>query len=235
MLRWRCAPGCTSVPGDEEVIAQLLDNLDAKPVTRFEASVALMKQMQPTSNPATLPGDSLPGLKDIWKVKVHDASETLYLVNRRERRVMESDVSMTRIVEAKMDYRTKIIVKLEGKQYSKGDFQIRPATATQTITGTSGQQVFLGHVLELEYTPLSNLEMAFPLMQEFVSMLNDHIPHAKVQQVDQPLGSLELIQPSYEKYIGLPKSFGLMHSALLYAESAVTFMQATLPNTNKTT
>lgn len=102
---------------------------------------------------------------------------------------------------------------------------MRLATATQTITGISGQHVFVGHVLELEYNPLSSLAVAEPVMQEFVAMLTDLIPRMAVQQVEQPIGTLEHISPSYDKYLGLPPSFGSMHTAVLYAETAVTFIQ----------
>ena len=39
-------------------------------------------------------------------------------------------------------------------------------------------QAFLGHVLEVEYTPLRNLGIATPVMQEFVDMMACHIPVA---------------------------------------------------------
>ena len=54
---------------------------------------------------------------------------------------------------------------LQGQRYNKGDFTLKLLSASQTMTGISGQHVFLGHVLEVEYMPLQHLEMAQPIMQ----------------------------------------------------------------------
>jgi hypothetical protein len=68
----------------------------------------------------------------------------------------------------------------------------------------------LAHVrkpLQVEYGPLSTLQLAAPLMGEFVGLLAAHVPPGAQ-------GQLEPFRPPFDKYTGLPPSFGFSHSAV---------------------
>mmetsp|Transcript_5401 Transcript_5401/g.11910 ORF Transcript_5401/g.11910 Transcript_5401/m.11910 type:complete len:241 (+) Transcript_5401:216-938(+) len=231
LLRWRVPKGNQASPADDETIVKVLEDFGVKQMKekKFEVKCNLLKQAQAPdvasgNRPATA------GMKDMWLVQHTDANETCYLLNRPDHLVLEADNGMLRIVETKMDYKVKSIIRLEGKRYMKGDFIIRVAAATQTVMGIGGQQIFLGHVLDVEYVPCASLGLGQALMQEFVNLLSCYIPQAPApggtSGQTQPAGRFEIVRPSFEKYPGLPETFGPRHEAVLYAELAVILISA---------
>ncbi|KAG1654802.1 hypothetical protein FOA52_009175 [Chlamydomonas sp. UWO 241] len=286
LLRWRPTGGVAPTTGDEEWIMAMLDTCFTSKAAvhepRFEAKCHLMKQLLPPTVTGAAADPSRPGMRDMWVVQSHSAQKSCVLLNRREFEALEADNAMLRIVESKMDYKVKNTVRMDGRLFAKGDFAVRVSTATQTITGVSGQQAFLGHVLEIaayglpqlwksrwgepsgwdsvvedarelwvrgvlgslsfelvkaildgvsqplgcenvtcilpvEYMPLNSLTIARALLEEFVSMLTAAVPCGKAGEAR---GSLELVTPPYEKYASLPGSFSLLHTAVLYADTA---------------
>ncbi|GAX84018.1 hypothetical protein CEUSTIGMA_g11443.t1 [Chlamydomonas eustigma] len=236
MLRWRPAPGISVGIADEELLIQTFESFNVRkaqdPV--LKAQCQFFKQVpQTTPHGSEVEGKTM--MKDMWVVNFNEAPETSYLLNRRSHKVMECENAVMSIVEKKMDYKNRNTVRFEGKCFSKGDFQVRLASLTQTITGVSGQQVNLGYVVEVEYSPLLNMEVARPIMEEFIAMLTHHIPRRAVQVPSGKsalpdttlVGSLEPVHPHYEKYYGLPNTYSWQHAAVLYAEIAVASLNAT--------
>jgi hypothetical protein len=60
---------------------------------------------------------------------------------------------------------------------------------------------------QVEYAPLSSLQLATPLMAEFMGLLVAHVPPGTVGQLDP-------FKAPFDKYTGLPPSFGFCHSAV---------------------
>ncbi|KXZ48278.1 hypothetical protein GPECTOR_29g55 [Gonium pectorale] len=181
-----------------------------------------MKQGNPLVGAMGGPGVAASGggLKDTWAVSFRESPDLLYLLLRPDFKVLECEASITRLLEKKLEYGKQMTIRIEGHTYSKGDFLLRLCTATQAIQST---QALLGHILEVEYLPVSSMSTADGMMGEMLDLL---------RQLAAAGGSggggatLEIVKPPYDKYglSGLP--YGRCHAAVAYGELVVTLLSA---------
>mmetsp|Transcript_9872 Transcript_9872/g.24659 ORF Transcript_9872/g.24659 Transcript_9872/m.24659 type:complete len:262 (-) Transcript_9872:220-1005(-) len=222
LLRWRLPAGQTPSPQDEDVLTRMLDAFHCKaqrdqPGSKagysYEVKCQLLKQE--TVNVSGVKQTA--GMKDVWLVQTSEAKQTGYLVHRAERMVLEVGSEGSDLME-KFNYKSrgKHTITLTGKKFSKGDFVIRLASATQVSEGSTATA--LGHVLEVEYTPLLCPEAAAQIGSEFLEVLAAFTPRGPD---GRSLGSLDLMKQPISQYSGLPATYGFQHAAVQYVDMAI--------------
>ncbi|GLI65161.1 hypothetical protein VaNZ11_008613 [Volvox africanus] len=217
-------------PAQHDLLKRLVDELCASQLAgRLEAwsvTCQLMKQghglVGAVGGPAA--NATSGGLKDMWAVSFRDAPEMVFLLQRPEHKVLECEAAMMRLLEKKLEYAKQMTVRFEGHTYSKGDFLIRLCTATQAIHST---QTLLGHCMELEYLPVSNMASSEGMLSEFVDLLRQVLAVVDGRQGSGSGGSggtgsaslqLEIVKPPYDKYGLVNIPYGRAHSAVAYTD-----------------
>lgn len=204
-------------PSNREAIEKTLENLNAKAMKEktWEAKCQLLRQILGAVDRSIGTKATVGGLKDLWLVQLMDAAETAYLINRSDHMVLEADNNVLTTIEKKLEYKVKALVKFEGRRWRLGDFLLRVESVTQT---TTQGVAFLGHVIEVEYTPLVHMEVASTLLSEFVLLLSSGLPDE--MRCNENTG-FDVVAAPFAAYKHLSGAYSYQHTAVAYADVAV--------------
>ncbi|EFH50751.1 predicted protein, partial [Arabidopsis lyrata subsp. lyrata] len=93
--------------------------------------------------------------REFLGVSLPKESSKYYFVVRSQRIVVDADSSIQMIMENLESYKCKLSFYFEGFQYQLGDFQVRVGKVVPAHAET-----VRGIVMEVEYLPISSIEMA---------------------------------------------------------------------------
>ncbi|XP_065863727.1 mediator of RNA polymerase II transcription subunit 20a-like isoform X3 [Euphorbia lathyris] len=124
---------------------------------------------------------------------------------RGQRLVVEADSSIQAIMEKLQSYKSRVALLFEGFQYQLGDFQLRVGKVVPNHS-----ENLRGIVMEVEYLPISSIEKARQIMEEFVDIWQETVSKRSLP------GHFMHIEPSFSEY-GLLDHYTAQHTALQYA------------------
>ena len=157
------ADGCEPL-SDMSLIDQTLDSLAALPCPSHPTLNVTCSYMRPPpppedySNraPSTGPSSSM---RPMWLVQ---ASSSQCLVDREAERITLVDASMIELIDKKLDFKEKNVVKIEGRGYELGGLHGGLILSSASVTHTAaagGQASFLGHIIEVEVKEHGGIEV----------------------------------------------------------------------------
>ncbi|CAL9232115.1 unnamed protein product [Arabidopsis halleri] len=119
--------------------------------------------------------------------------------------IVEADSSIQMIMENLQAYKFKLSFYFEGFQYQLGDFRVRVGKVVPAHAET-----VRGIVMEVEYLPISSIEMARKVMEEFLEILQEAMSKRLLP------GKFVNIELNFEKF-GLGDNYTPQHTAIGYA------------------
>ncbi|EOA19628.1 hypothetical protein CARUB_v10002955mg [Capsella rubella] len=103
--------------------------------------------------------------REIVGISLAEEPSKCYFVIRTKRIIMEAATSFRQILERLGSYQCKLSFNFEGFEYKLGDFRMRLAKVVPTHATT-----IRGIVLEVEYLPISSMEVAKQVKEEFLEI-----------------------------------------------------------------
>lgn len=158
-MRWiylfEPASGCEPSPQDMTHIDGFLDSLAAHPCDSgspshlgLHVTCTFMRPPAPPEDYSNrAPSTSQPSMRPFWLVK-SSSSSSQCLVDRDKESVTQADGRINELIEKKLDYKEKNIVKIDGRSYELGNLLISPSAVTH-VAAIGGQASFLGHIVEV--------------------------------------------------------------------------------------
>ncbi|CAN8247236.1 unnamed protein product [Cochlearia groenlandica] len=143
--------------------------------------------------------------RDFLGISLADEPSKYYFVIRTQRIVVESDSSIQLIMEKLQSYKSKVVLYFEGFQYRLGDFRLRVGKVVPTLSET-----VRGIVMEVEYLPISSLDKAKKVMEEFVEMWDEALSKRSMT------GKFVHMDVNFEEF-GLGDSCTPQHTAVRYS------------------
>jgi hypothetical protein len=101
----------------------------------------------------------------MYRIRLAERPDKVYLISGSGRDVLEAGRAMEPFIDGLELFVPKVKCEFNGWQYSCGDFIVR--TGTLSVTGLQQNAV----LVEVEYTPCSNLIAAAPILHEFIENL----------------------------------------------------------------
>ncbi|XP_055960732.1 mediator of RNA polymerase II transcription subunit 20a-like isoform X1 [Mercurialis annua] len=143
--------------------------------------------------------------RDFLGISLPDQPNKYYFMIRGQRLLVEADSSIQTIMEKLQSYKSRVALLLEGFQYQLGDFQLRIGKVVH-----SHSENLRGIVMEVEYMPISSIEKARPIMEDFTEIWQETISNRSLP------GHFVHIEPNFSDY-GLLDQYSSQHTALQYA------------------
>ncbi|KAG6536366.1 mediator of RNA polymerase II transcription subunit 20a-like isoform X1 [Zingiber officinale] len=119
--------------------------------------------------------------------------------------VLEADANIQILMSQLGSFKHSSVRYFQGFQYRLGDFQLKVGKCFR-----SAPENFRGIVLEIEYLPLSSMEVCRPIMKEFFGILQEEFSKMSVP------GHLINIEAHFERF-GLQDYYTAQHTALQYS------------------
>lgn len=142
--------------------------------------------------------------KDLYSVNCSTLPTSSFLISRSQHVVIEGDAQLQQLVEKLHLYQQRSMLHLEGYSYTLGDFCVGVAQAVQKPLGE-----LRGLVLDVAYTPISNIEAGEPLLQEFCAFLQEEAAAIKI--------AFHISQPQWQEY-RLHENHSHLHSAVQFVQ-----------------
>ncbi|XP_077230861.1 mediator of RNA polymerase II transcription subunit 20a-like [Tasmannia lanceolata] len=143
--------------------------------------------------------------RDFLGIALQEQPNKYYFIIRGQRIVLEADSTIQMIMETLQSYKSRASLNFEGFQYQLGDFQVRVGKIV-----TSHSENLRGIVMELDYLPISSLEKARVIMEEFVEIWQETLSKKSLP------GHFMHIEPNFAEY-GLSDHYTSQHTAVQYA------------------
>eukprot|EP00257_Ricinus_communis_P015455 XP_015573371.1 mediator of RNA polymerase II transcription subunit 20a isoform X2 [Ricinus communis] len=143
--------------------------------------------------------------RDFLGISLPEQPNKYYFMIRGQRLVVEADSSIQTIMEKLQSYKSRVALLFEGFQYQLGDFQLRVGKVVPNHS-----ENLRGIVMEVEYLPISSIEKARPIMEEFVDIWQEAISKRSLP------GQFMHIETNFADY-GLFDHYTPQHTALQYA------------------
>ncbi|CAL5208831.1 unnamed protein product [Lathyrus oleraceus] len=120
--------------------------------------------------------------------------------------VLEADPSIFVIMNKLQSYNSTVILHFEGVQYKAGDFQMK-------LIKVLGRDTNLrGILVEIEYMPISSIEIAKQIMEEFIGIWRGVVSTKALP------GEFIGKEPNFVEY-GLSDSYTWQHTAVQYVDA----------------
>uniref|UniRef100_A0A2N9HM27 Mediator of RNA polymerase II transcription subunit 20 n=1 Tax=Fagus sylvatica TaxID=28930 RepID=A0A2N9HM27_FAGSY len=180
-------------------VSQCVESINGVKEGRWKATLTLYKpHTREPSQAAEFP-------RDFLGVSLPEQPNKYYFIIRGQRIVLEADSSIQTIMEKLQSYKTRIALNFDGFQYQLGDFQLRVGKVSPTHS-----ENLRGIVMEVEYLPISSMEKARQIMEEFLDIWQEAVSKRSLP------GQFIHIEPNFADY-GLPDHYTSQHTAVQYA------------------
>lgn len=180
-------------------ISQCVDNMNGVKDGRWKATLTFYRpNLRDQSVAAEFP-------RDFMGVSLMEQPNKYYFIIRSQKIVIEADSSILTIMEKLQSYKSKVTLNFEGAQYKLGDFMVR------LIKVVPNQAESLrGILMEVEYLPISSVEKARPIMEEFIDIWREVLSKKSIP------GHFMRAEPSFADF-GLSDNYTWQHTAVQYA------------------
>ncbi|CAN6680767.1 unnamed protein product [Malus baccata var. baccata] len=157
------------------------------------------KPPSPSTNPYCEPSLTGEPTRDFLGIALPEQPSKYYLIMRLQRIILEADSSIQTIMEKLQSYKSR------GFHYQLGDFRLRVGKVIPTHL-----ENLRGIVMELEYLPISSMEKARQVMEEFMEIWQQALAKRSLP------GHFMHVEPNFSEY-GLGDQYTSQHTAVQYA------------------
>ncbi|PHT73407.1 Mediator of RNA polymerase II transcription subunit 20a [Capsicum annuum] len=140
-------------------------------------------------------------------ILLHEQPNKYYMVIRGQRLIMEAESSMQTIMEKLQSHQLRVGFKFEGFQYQLGEFRLRVGKVVPF-----GSESLRGIVMEMEYLPISSVEISQLIMSELFDIWKEALEKRSLP------GHFVRVEPKFSEY-GLSDQYTSQHTAVQYADS----------------
>ncbi|KFK32325.1 hypothetical protein AALP_AA6G227300 [Arabis alpina] len=199
VLHWQPNQGSTVSSQILNEATQCVESINGVKEGRWKATLNYYKPMlRDQANQAEFP-------RDFLGISLAEQPNKYYLTIRSQRIVLEADSSIQLIMDKLQSYKSKVALYFEGFQFQLGDFRLRVGK----VVPTHSENV-RGIVMEVEYLPISSIEKARKVMEEFLEMWHEALSKRSLP------GRFVNIDINFGEF-GLADSYTPQHTAVRYA------------------
>lgn len=180
-------------------VSQSVESINGVKEGRWKATLTFYKPMLKDQSMAS----EFP--RDFLGISLQEQPNKYYFMIRAQRIVLEADSSIQMIMEKLQSYKSRVALIFEGFQYQLGDFQLRVGKVAPTHS-----ENLRGIVMEVEYLPISSMEKARPIMDEFLEIWLEALSKRSLP------GQFMHMVPNFSEY-GLSDHYTSQHTAVQYA------------------
>ncbi|CAN7128120.1 mediator of RNA polymerase II transcription subunit 20a [Brassica rapa] len=199
VLYWQPNQGSTVSTQILNEAAQCVESINGVKEGRWKAALNYYKPM--LRDQSTHP--DLP--RDFLGISLADQPTKYYFLIRSQRLVVEADASIQLIMEKLQSYKSKVSIYFDGFQYLLGDFRLRVGRVVPVHSET-----IRGIVMEVEYLPISSMEKARKVMEEFVEIWHEALSKTSLS------GKFVNIELNFGEF-GLADTYTPQHTGVQYA------------------
>ncbi|KAI5320105.1 PREDICTED: mediator [Prunus dulcis] len=199
VLHWQPNAGTTVNSQIINEVTQCVESFNGVKEGRWKATITFYK---PMIREQALAGD-FP--RDFLGIALPEQPNKYYLIIRLQRIVLEADSSIQMIMEKLQSYKSRVSLNFEGFQYQLGDFQLRVGKVLPTHS-----ENLRGIVMEVEYLPISSMEKARQVMEDFMDIWQQALSKRSLP------GHFMHMEPNFAEY-GLADQYTSQHTAVQYA------------------
>ncbi|ONH97617.1 hypothetical protein PRUPE_7G201200 [Prunus persica] len=199
VLHWQPNAGTTVNSQIINEVTQCVESINGVKEGRWKATITFYK---PMIREQALAGD-FP--RDFLGIALPEQPNKYYLIIRLQRIVLEADSSIQMIMEKLQSYKSRVSLNFEGFQYQLGDFQLRVGKVLPTHS-----ENLRGIVMEVEYLPISSMEKARQVMEDFMDIWQQALSKRSLP------GHFMHMEPNFAEY-GLADQYTSQHTAVQYA------------------
>ncbi|KAM3216131.1 mediator of RNA polymerase II transcription subunit 20a [Capsicum annuum] len=182
-------------------ISQCAEIINGVKEGRWKTTLSLYKPiLKEKSDASELPQEYL-------GILLHEQPNKYYMVIRGQRLIMEAESSMQTIMEKLQSHQLRVGFKFEGFQYQLGEFRLRVGKVVPF-----GSESLRGIVMEMEYLPISSVEISQLIMSELFDIWKEALEKRSLP------GHFVRVEPKFSEY-GLSDQYTSQHTALQYADS----------------
>ncbi|PQQ04646.1 mediator of RNA polymerase II transcription subunit 20a isoform X1 [Prunus yedoensis var. nudiflora] len=200
VLHWQPNAGTTVNSQIINEVTQCVESINGVKEGRWKATITFYKPMIRAEQ--ALAGD-FP--RDFLGIALPEQPNKYYLIIRLQRIVLEADSSIQMIMEKLQSYKSRVSLNFEGFQYQLGDFQLRVGKVLPTHS-----ENLRGIVMEVEYLPISSMEKARQVMEDFMDIWQQALSKRSLP------GHFMHMEPNFAEY-GLADQYTSQHTAVQYA------------------
>ncbi|KAB2618324.1 mediator of RNA polymerase II transcription subunit 20a-like [Pyrus ussuriensis x Pyrus communis] len=199
VLHWQPNAGTTVNSQIINEVTQCVESINGVKEGRWKATITFYK---PILREASLTGEAA---RDFLGIALPEQPSKYYLIMRLQRIILEADSSIQTIMEKLQSYKSRVSLYFEGFHYQLGDFQLRVGKVIPTHS-----ENLRGIVMELEYLPISSMEKARQVMEEFMDIWQQALAKRSLP------GHFMHVEPNFSEY-GLGDQYTSQHTAVQYA------------------
>lgn len=199
VLHWQPNAGTTVNSQILNEVSQCVESYNGVKEGRWKATITFYKPMLRDN---AVPTDFQ---RDFLGISLPEQPNKYYFIIRGQRIVLEADSTIQTIMEKLQSYKSRVALNFEGFHYQLGDFQLRVGKVVPTHS-----ENLRGIVMEVEYLPISSLDKARLIMEDFVE-----IWHEAIKKRSLP-GHFMHIETNFAEF-GLSDEYTSEHTAVQYA------------------
>ncbi|XP_061995855.1 mediator of RNA polymerase II transcription subunit 20a-like [Rosa rugosa] len=199
VLHWQPNAGTTVNSQIINEVTQVVESINGIKEGRWKATITFYK---PLLREQTLVGEYP---RDFLGIALPEQPNKYYLIIRPLRIVLEADSTITMIMEKLQSYKQRVSLNFEGFQYQLGDFQLRVGKVLPNHS-----ENLRGIVMEVEYLPISSMEKARQVMEEFMTIWDQAVSKRALP------GHFVHMEPNFGEF-GLGDQYTSQHTAVQYA------------------
>ncbi|KAM5547260.1 mediator of RNA polymerase II transcription subunit 20a-like [Rosa sericea] len=199
VLHWQPNAGTTVNSQIINEVTQVVESINGIKEGRWKATITFYK---PLLREQALVGEYP---RDFLGIALPEQPNKYYLIIRPLRIVLEADSTITMIMEKLQSYKQRVSLNFEGFQYQLGDFQLRVGKVLPNHS-----ENLRGIVMEVEYLPISSMEKARQIMEEFMTIWDQAVTKRALP------GHFVHMEPNFGEF-GLGDQYTSQHTAVQYA------------------
>ncbi|KAL4346254.1 hypothetical protein AHAS_Ahas11G0360000 [Arachis hypogaea] len=199
ILHWTPTQGSVVNSQILNEISQCVESFNAVKDGRWKATLTFYR---PNLRDPTIPSE-FP--RDFLGISLLEQPNKYYFIIRGNKIILEADSTILTIMEKLQSYKSKVALNFEGVQYKMGDFQMKVVK----VVPNQGESL-RGILIEIEYLPISSIEKAKPIMEEFLELWREVMSKKSLP------GHFSQAEPHFAEY-KLPDNYTSQHTAIQYA------------------
>ncbi|KAK9948066.1 hypothetical protein M0R45_003655 [Rubus argutus] len=199
VLHWQPNAGTTVNSQIINEVTQVVESINGIKEGRWKATITFYK---PLLREQALVGE-FP--RDFLGIALPEQPNKYYLIIRSSHIVLEADSTITMIMEKLQSYKQRVSLNFEGFHYQLGDFQLRVGKVLPNHS-----ENLRGIVMEVEYLPISSMEKARQMMEEFMDIWKQAVSKRTLP------GHFVHMEPNFGEF-GLGDQYSSQHTAVQYA------------------